>query len=246
MRHTGIIDKSAIEGPKQYHADLETGIRLYIKEHASEFGAEGVLEVDDDVLVQSGGVGVDAQPTEAEAYAAQQRKAREDRDRTYLQWSADLILAGLRSIGAGIKIVTEAMDDIFSSSPVQKETILALVIFALVTSNFYTYYAYKPSKLARQARRLAKMDGRRQGFEQGDVAEAVRMLLSASGQRGGEGLRLRERGSVLEEAEELERVLDEVESRAKDLRRGIRETAEEAEREVGQRAASEGRLDDLD
>lgn len=38
----GIIERSAIEGQKQYHADLEKAMRAYIQEHQSEFMPEGV------------------------------------------------------------------------------------------------------------------------------------------------------------------------------------------------------------
>ena len=44
---TGIIEKSAVDGQKTYHRDLETAMRQYIKEHATEFQVEG----DDDEAV---------------------------------------------------------------------------------------------------------------------------------------------------------------------------------------------------
>ena len=37
-----IIERSAIDGQKVYHSDLEKAMRLYIQEHQSEFLPEGI------------------------------------------------------------------------------------------------------------------------------------------------------------------------------------------------------------
>ena len=41
-RRLGIIEKSALDGQKTYHADLEKAMRQYIHEHQSEFVPEGI------------------------------------------------------------------------------------------------------------------------------------------------------------------------------------------------------------
>lgn len=50
--HTGIIERSCIDGQKTYHADLEKSMRAYIHAHRSEFLSEGqdaeVASIDED------------------------------------------------------------------------------------------------------------------------------------------------------------------------------------------------------
>lgn len=194
----GIIEKSAIEGQKTYHDDLEAGIRAYIKEHATEFVGEGSV-IDEPEPEKTD------QPTEAEAYAAQQRKEREDRDKTYLQWGLDLVVSGFGMIGTGLKTAGEALNDM----PGGKEAILGSVIALLVISNIYTY-SRKTDEGAtlRRAKRL----GRRGGMAEDEVAEALKMVLQGKAN-----------AAVVprEEAGELRKILDEVELRATRLREMI-------------------------
>lgn len=175
-------------------------MRAYMKEHATEFGGEGGIQ-DEEVEPEKSEAD---EPTEAEAYAAQQKKQREDKDKTYLQWALDLIISGFGMVGTGIKTAGEAIGDM----PVGKEAILGSIIALLVVSNIWTYYSAKPSDGAelRRAKRL----GRKSGLAEDEVAEALRMVLK--GQATG--------GAIVprEEAGELRRILDEVELRAKRLR----------------------------
>jgi hypothetical protein len=158
---SGIIEKSAIEGQKTYHEDLEAGMKGYIKDHAAEFGAEETeVEIEEE------------KPTAAAAYAAEQKQKKETRPR-------------------GFKML-----DILSAIPLTKETILGMVILILVLSNIYTY----STGTARTKRIVYREETR-------ELDEAVRLLMRQQG--------------PLQQAEELNRILDDVEQRVVYLRASI-------------------------
>ncbi len=198
----GIIEKSAIDGQKQYHDDLDAGIRSYIKEHASEFVGAGGVE-DEATTAEEDKAN---QPSEAEAYAAQQRKERLDKDQTYLQWALDMVMSGFGIVGTGLKTAGEAMSDMSGG----KEAVLGLLITLLVLSNIWTYYSVKSGEGAEMRR--AKRLGGRSGMGDEEVAEALRMVLQ--GQMGGQIV-------PREEAGELRKILDQVERRAVRLREEV-------------------------
>ncbi|KAG8688616.1 hypothetical protein FRC11_005138 [Ceratobasidium sp. 423] len=52
-----IIDKSAIDGQKQYHTDLEKAMRSYISAHRAEFVPDGVTEDPDALSCPNGSIG---------------------------------------------------------------------------------------------------------------------------------------------------------------------------------------------
>ncbi|KAI6136118.1 hypothetical protein F5141DRAFT_1185197 [Pisolithus sp. B1] len=114
-----LIESSAIEGQKQYHADLDKAMRMYIQEHQSEFIPEGVDPCADGVSGE-------------EVWKARER----DRNRRGLQWAYDTIDGAYnvakRSTMDAIELVKEAWEQ--SSST----TILWFVIVALVFSNLWT------------------------------------------------------------------------------------------------------------
>jgi len=140
MVSTGLIEKSAIDGQKVYHSDLDKSMRMYIQEHQSEFIPAGVdptavapVEPISPIVELSkptlGGV---AGISDEEA-----RKAREhERNRRGLQWAYETwdgayTVAKRSTIGA-LELVKEAWEQ--SSSM----TILYFVIVILVFSNLWT------------------------------------------------------------------------------------------------------------
>ncbi|KAF9235160.1 hypothetical protein BU15DRAFT_51746 [Melanogaster broomeanus] len=134
----GLIEKSAIEGQKVYHSDLDKAIRMYIQEHQSEFIPEGidptaVAPVEPITPVaEANGAGLDAAVSDEEA-----RKARErDRNRRGLQWAYDTFDGAYnvakRSTTGALELIREAWDQ--SSST----TVLWFVIVLLVFSNLWT------------------------------------------------------------------------------------------------------------
>lgn len=133
----GLIEKSAIEGQKVYHSDLDKAMRMYIQEHQSEFIPEGIdptavapVEPITPVADHNGGL-------EGAISGEEARKARErDRNRRGLQWAYDTFdgaynVAKRSTIGA-LELVREAWDQ--SSST----TVLWFVIVLLVFSNLWT------------------------------------------------------------------------------------------------------------
>ncbi|OAX35402.1 hypothetical protein K503DRAFT_868295 [Rhizopogon vinicolor AM-OR11-026] len=131
----GLIEKSAIEGQKVYHSDLDKSMRMYIQEHQSEFIPAGIdptavapVEPISPVLeLSKPSIGGDEEA----------RKAREhERNRRGLQWAYETFdgayTVAKRSTYGALELVKEAWEQ--SSSM----TILYFVIVILVFSNLWT------------------------------------------------------------------------------------------------------------
>ncbi|CDO76479.1 hypothetical protein BN946_scf184615.g5 [Trametes cinnabarina] len=130
--------KSALDGQKTYHTDLEKAMRKYIHEHQSEFMPEGI---DEFTAVEEAESAQQAEtpfttfphtPSDEEA-----RKARErERNRRSLQWAYDTFdgayTVAKRSAEGALELIHDAWDQ--SSST----TILYFVIVFLVMSNIWT------------------------------------------------------------------------------------------------------------
>ncbi len=96
MLRAGIIERSAIDGQKVYHGELEKAMRAYIQDHKSEFLPEGI---DAAVIVEpppeaatAGPIiaGVYVEPTEEKDISDEQSKRRErERNARSLQWAYD-------------------------------------------------------------------------------------------------------------------------------------------------------------
>ncbi|WWD22487.1 hypothetical protein CI109_106980 [Kwoniella shandongensis] len=199
----GIIEKSAIDGQKTYHDDLETGMRAYMKENPSEFaGAEGVDEVEEVVAVNE--KTKEVSPTAAQEYAARARRDRQERDLWSLQGGIDTVVAGLKAIFSGLRSVLDSIFDLLSDTPFGTQLMGALII-ALVISNIWTYLSMDSRS---HSERRAKRTGR-SSFND-DVTEAVRMVLES-----------RSLNSPSAEAQELMRILDNVDIRTRKLRHAV-------------------------
>lgn len=138
---TGIIEKSAIDGQKTYHVDLEKAIRGYIKEHQSEFIPAGVdlaaVEAvsPDNILDNPPGTPTGASsPTLSTADA---RKEREhERSQRSLQWAYDTFEGAYSVAKQSTKGALELISDAWDQS--SGTTILWFVIVILVISNVWT------------------------------------------------------------------------------------------------------------
>ncbi|KAK8845532.1 hypothetical protein IAR55_006247 [Kwoniella newhampshirensis] len=205
----GIIEKSAIDGQKTYHDDLEVGMRAYMKENPSEFaGADGVDEVEEDTVVDE--KAKEASPTEAQEYAARARRDRQDRDLFTLQGGIDSVVAGVKALLSGIRSVLDSVFDILSDTPLGTQ-LMGAVIIALVISNIWTYMSMDSrSHSARRAKRIG-----RSSFDD-EVTEAVRMVLES-----------RSLNTPAAEAQELMRILDNVDIRTRKLRHAVESVAAE-------------------
>lgn len=126
----GIIEKSAIDGQKVYHNDLDTAIRAYIQEHKSEFIPEGV-SLDEAVPAETSVV-----KDETPAKSTDGRQREHERNQRSLQWALDTFEGAARvakqSTSGALELVKDAWDQSNST------TILIFVIILLVFSNLWT------------------------------------------------------------------------------------------------------------
>lgn len=162
----GIIEKSAIDGQKQYHASLEKSMRDYMKQHASEFvmqGADG-KPIPDEEPVHSAGVestNVEKEVLVQPDLAAARRKKVEE-DANAFQYALDRIVTGGKALGSGIWALVQWFGDMLGGLPGGRDLALLLLVFALLLSNWWTYTAWKSHKSQaktqeREARRAARL-----------------------------------------------------------------------------------------
>lgn len=206
----GIIEKSCMDGQKAYQGDIAQAIRSYVKENPGEFGAPEDTDDADATTAKGAASGETDKRTAAEAYAAENRKKRQDDELGYLQGGFDKVVSGFGAVGSGLSAVFESVGDLISDLPVGKEVILGTFILLLLASNVYTYMAFK----GRAPERLARRQGR-----ENDLSEVVRLLLEKSGH--GHDQHMEHIGEPRREVAELMRLLDVVEARADKLRSAI-------------------------
>ncbi|KAG9222112.1 hypothetical protein CCMSSC00406_0009563 [Pleurotus cornucopiae] len=131
----GIIERSAIEGQKVYHSDLDRAMRAYIQEHQSEFLPAGI-----DVAAITPQPEAVTSPTTASSpplSTEEARKTREhERNQRAFQWAYDTFDGAFgvakRSTFGALELIKDAWEQ--SSST----TILIFIIVGLVLSNLWT------------------------------------------------------------------------------------------------------------
>lgn len=134
---TGIIERSAIDGQKVYHTELEKAMRAYIQEHQSEFLPEGIdaAAIIPPPEAMISGVHEGAEKPE-EATTEEFKRRERDRNARGLQWAWDTFdgayQVALRSTKGALELVRDAWDQSTST------TILWFVIVILVFSNLWT------------------------------------------------------------------------------------------------------------
>src|ERR1700722_10054358 len=135
----GLIEKSALDGQRTYHSELDAAIRRYIQEHQSEFIPEGVdpaavLPVTLDVAHGDDGVPAPAPPPVPLPLSDLERER--ERNRRGLQWALDTFVGASqvakRSASGAIELTKDAWDQSTST------TVLYFVIVLLVISNAWT------------------------------------------------------------------------------------------------------------
>jgi hypothetical protein len=128
----GIIEKSAIDGQKVYHADLDRAMRQYIQQHQSEFVPEGI-EAIAVAPIEALTPAVDG----AAATDGVDDKTREkERNQRGLQWAYDTFDGAYnvakQSTRGALELISDAWDQSTST------TILIFIIVILVFSNLWT------------------------------------------------------------------------------------------------------------
>ncbi|GLB43560.1 putative protein with domain of unknown function (DUF4782) [Lyophyllum shimeji] len=223
----GIIERSAIDGQKVYHADLEKAMRAYIKEHQSEFTPEGV-----DPAALNQAVTREVEPAPAvvekppELSDAEERKKREhERNRRGLQWAWDTFEGAYqvarRSTNGALELVKDAWEQSTSTA------ILYFVIVILVFSNLWTLMR-AGSREETALRKAVKKEEERDRWVQG-VVTALRDELGSKASQVPQAVPTGMSAPVAnwrDEVAQLMETLDQVEDRLRTLRRGL-ESVEE-------------------
>ncbi|KIJ66525.1 hypothetical protein HYDPIDRAFT_86731 [Hydnomerulius pinastri MD-312] len=217
----GLIEKSAIEGQKVYHSDLDKAMRMYIQEHQSEFIPEGVdptavAPVEPITPVVENGGGLDAAASDEEV-----RKARErDRNRRGLQWAYDTFDGAYgvakRSTTGALELVREAWDQ--SSST----TILWFIIVLLVFSNIWTLLIVGNREEAGR-RKEARRTEEREKWVQGVVTGLWEEMAAGRARTGAPTLPVSSEpiGDWQTEVASIGKTLDAVEERVRAIRESL-------------------------
>ncbi|KAG6380671.1 hypothetical protein JVT61DRAFT_5042 [Boletus reticuloceps] len=218
----GLIEKSAIEGQKVYHSDLDKAMRLYIQEHQAEFVPEGLdlaavapAEPITPLVEANGG-------PEAPLSAVEARKAREhDRNRRGMQWAYDTLEGAYcvaeRSTKGALELVKEAWEQ--SSST----TILWFVIVLLVFVNMWTLMLVGNREEVGRRKEMKRAE-EKERWLQGVVA-GVWEELGAERARAGGGVSVPLAsvpvGDVQAEVANVGKMLDAVEQRVRTIRESL-------------------------
>lgn len=174
-------------------------MRVYIKEHSTEFSVAGAEDAQAEACEQED----KDRKTEAQEYAAQNRRSKQDEDYWMLQGALDNVISGFKSIGSGISTAIDTLSDLLGDVPGGKGSLMALLITVLLASNIYTYMARPASQ--HRAKKLQRF-----GPSEDDVAEALRIILDR-----------RAAATPQDELSELVRLLDQVEARCAKLRESL-------------------------
>ncbi|KAI0830878.1 hypothetical protein BC628DRAFT_1408240 [Trametes gibbosa] len=221
----GIIEKSALDGQRQYHVELEKAMRSYIHEHSSEFIPEGVdvAVVEEAETKQQAEVPhtpVPHTPSEDET-----RKAREsERNQRSLQWAYDTFegayTVACRSTEGALELIRDAWDQ--SSST----TILYFAIVFLVASNIWTLTLMNSREEVGRRKEMRKTE-EREKWVQGVVTALWEELLTTRGNlgivgpAGGPPLMRSANPDWREELGQITGQLDVIEHRVREIREGL-------------------------
>ncbi|KAJ7718294.1 hypothetical protein DFH07DRAFT_334465 [Mycena maculata] len=131
----GIIERSAIEGQKEYHVALEQAMRVYIKEHQSEFMPAGVDPTA--IVIPDPVAGVPPMSPGLGGDALSEKEREKERSRRGLQWAWDTFDGAAQVAKRSTKGALELIRDGWENSTAT--TILYFLIVVLVFSNVWTY-----------------------------------------------------------------------------------------------------------
>lgn len=175
---TAIIDKSAIDGQKQYHGDLEKAMRNYIAAHRTEFVPDDADADDANAALDAVGDTTISADTTANQTKAERARATELRG---LQWLLDTFTGASNVAKDSFWGAMDLIGDLVADLP--GTTALGVVVAVLVISNVWTMVSL------REARAREKLDMKRAaivgsggrgavgGIGGVDAGEAMRVLL---------------------------------------------------------------------
>ncbi|KAI0778954.1 hypothetical protein BD413DRAFT_465205 [Trametes elegans] len=227
----GIIEKSALDGQKQYHSDLEKSMRDYIHEHQSEFVPEGVDVAAVEEVETAQHTEVPPSPVSHRPSQDEVRKAREnERNQRSLQWAYDTFdgafTVARRSTEGLLELIRDAWDQ--SSST----TILYFAIVFLVISNIWTLTLMGNREEVGRRKEMRKTE-EREKWVQGVVTALWEELLTTRGSLTGGSApsfqpiaRTAAGGDWHEEAGQLSAQLDVIEHRVRELKESLNQLNE--------------------
>ncbi|KAG8719066.1 hypothetical protein FRC09_011652 [Ceratobasidium sp. 395] len=177
-----IIDKSAIDGQKQYHNDLEKAMRSYIAAHRTEFVPEDAADgtADDALAVGDTTISPETNTTTDAQSKADRARATELRG---LQWLLDTFTGASNVAKDSFWGAVDLIGDLMADLP--GTTLLGVVVAILVISNVWTILSLREARARARLdeKRAAVMMGERGGNGGGvsvggvDASEAVKVLL---------------------------------------------------------------------
>ncbi|KAF8684680.1 hypothetical protein RHS04_01234 [Rhizoctonia solani] len=161
-----IIDKSATDGQKQYHVDLEKAMRSYIAAHRTEFVPDDVAEDPEALAAADTTISAEtSQPTQTKADRARETELRG------LQWLLDTFTGAAdvakNSFWGGVDLIGDLTADLPGT------TLLGVLVAVLLISNIWTFFSL------REARARVDLNLNRIERTQGDATttEAMKVLL---------------------------------------------------------------------
>ena len=235
---SGIIERSAIDGQKTYHAELDKAMRAYIQQHQSEFVPAGVdPAVLPAVTPDVGGPTAEApaeavsKPSEgAAADGMDERKQREhERNLRGLQWAWDTFegasQVARQSARGALDLIAETWEQSTST------TICIAIIILLVFSNLWTLFRMGGREEAGRLKEIRKAE-EREKWVQGIVTALWDELSAGKGVPGSQPVVVpgtADSSSGLpppnvnwrEEMGVLSKTLDEVEERVRRVRESL-------------------------
>ncbi|KAF8641191.1 hypothetical protein AX17_000826 [Amanita inopinata Kibby_2008] len=236
----GIIEKSAIDGQKVYHTELESAMKAYVQEHQSEFIpvgidpaaialAETAASVTRALDAEKGDVGAEGMGLSEEA---EQKKREHERNRRSLQWAWDTCDGAYQVARMSTKGALELVRDAWDQS--STTTILYFVVTILLLSNLWSFFRMGTREQVGRRKEIRRAE-ERDRWVQG-VVTALREELAWKAQQQpplpsvglphiGEGDAPPTVGSAswTNEIMDLRKTLDVVEERVKALRESLDE-----------------------
>jgi hypothetical protein len=196
-RCAGIIERSAIDGQKVYHGDLENAMRAYIQEHHSEFVPEGIdtaeLEAaveeakDENIKESESGPATTSGGNAGNITQEEREKRREhERNQRAWQWLLDTFEGAFSVAKQSTKTAWDLVRDAWDQS--SSTTILYFVIVFLVISNLYTLIRMGKKEDVGRRKEILKQEERERWVQ--NVVSTLWVELAAGKQ---EAVGLRER-----------------------------------------------------
>jgi hypothetical protein len=219
----GIIEKSCIDGQKQYHSDLDQAMRVYIQEHLSEFIPEGMDAAEAEAAQKAEIVEEPISPT---LKSPQERES--ERNRRSLQWAYDTFDGAFKVAKQSTETALELVGDAWDQS--SSVTIPWFIIVVLVLSNVWTLLMVGGREEVGRRKEALKMEEREKwvhGVVTGLWEELTANRKIATGSGGGGGTGAPPLPAVIphsdwrDEITDLNKALDAMEERVRTVRAGL-------------------------